>query len=255
MVAAKKEERTPESELPRAVQDSHRVIRTILGPNHQHINVSHCFEAIRLYSSLIMQWKEVCEPNQSLLESGSSKPTLEEEKLKMLEGALRPKSIEPPSHIEVNETTVETKSSKSRKKKHVATQSPPDNSPGTQQNAGAQLDVAGLKHEEAAPATSVPQSPEELSIPDERQRAQQAVREKVQKSAAATQVQAKTRTRLLSKLKRIKLAKKPTSKHRMSGNDALGSAMSSADDSRHPKKRRALWKKYLGIKEDSVSEF
>ena len=241
--AAIDERRTPESDLPPAVQDSHRVIRTILGPNHKQINVSHCFEAIRLYSSLIMEWKEASESNQLSLAAGT--PTVEEEKLKMLEVALRPQMIEPPSQIEVMESKIKKVTTKSSKKKQSTSRNVP---------APHQLNNQTPKGEEAAPAALVPQSPGKIQAPNGGQKAQKAMQEKVHKSAAAAQIQVKKRTSLLSKLKRIKVSTKSKSKRSLSGDDGESlSVVSTNDYPRHPTKRRSTWKRILGIPEEKAT--
>jgi hypothetical protein len=265
-----------ESELPLAVRDAHRVIRCILGPNHPNINVSDCFDAIRIYSSLIMDWKDVSERNQQLLEEGStcsSQPTYEEMKLKSLERRIIDEPMEPPSHIGVdiaeqerqqssmNEKTKEKRRKKRRKKKQekqkesaTSGRLPPaeeakqeetsENSQQQEPEAPAQLDIEGLLAETSFSPTAPddissnkpgPESPPSSS----KKEAAASVQARSQKAAEATELQAETRKHLFAKLRLIKTKQE----NARSSSEALASG----DDPRHPRKRRARWKKFLGV--------
>ena len=271
VVSGKEEDQRPlESELPKEVQDSHRVIRTILGPNHKYINVSDCFEAMRVYAELIVNWQEASEQNQKLLEgnstSTSQKPSLEEETLRVLERKICPDSPPKDSAVQKegskgDEANPEGEASgpsepeqldgsgaeeKDRKvtgplvgeiseEKDTTVLEPPADVNRLQNQ---QISEPGEEHiSKPSSSTPVPQPPGETTAGTRGDSESPKEIAKVStptrsQVAAATKIQGKTRSTFFDKLKHLKVKGK---EHEISESDP-----------RHPKKRRSRWNKFFG---------
>lgn len=193
------QDRVPESKLPEQVQDGYRVIRCILGANRPHINVSDCFEAIRLYASLIVAWNEATDAQAQLTAADGlsilSSPTFEEDRLQTLgQVMINKEKPSPPAQINIQSPDAigelamedateekeeqdrleqkrlerERKKEKRRKKKQQRAEAARGEAAGQgeseegQQIQPAQLDIAALMQENPdPPSASLPHPPGE----------------------------------------------------------------------------------------------